>query len=180
LSASLFAKNHKIVNDLLTSLNKECQHQREYLRLVDEERAAIHALKSQNIEECAVKRHSLIERIKQEQEGRITILKTILRQITSNRPELRITAIAERAFDPEDSLKIKEVCGILKELITVSKRKTVELEGMVNFSSKFVNGTIAAILAHSHKSIPVYNSNGIVSKQTQPVGSVNHHMSRLA
>lgn len=176
----LFERNHQHVKDILESLKRECSLQREYLRLVEEEKIALQKLKSPTIDDCSTKRDNLIAKLKIEQEFRINILKGILRQITSNRPELRLTTIAERVFHPEDTKSIKEQCGILIELIELGRRRTRELEGMVAFSMKLVTGSISTILSHVQKQVPVYNSYGVVPESGTPTGSTRHLMSRTA
>ncbi len=176
----LFERNHQHVQDIIASLKRECALQREYLRLVEEEKAALQKLKSPSIDDCSTKRDNLIAKLKQEQELRIGILKGILKQITSNRPELRLTTIAERVFHPEDTKLIKEHCGILVELIELGRRRTRELEGIVAFSMKLVTGSISTILSHTQKQIPIYNSYGKVPESGCPTGATRHLMSRTA
>lgn len=179
MSAVLFEKNHQHVRDILDSLRRECSFQREYLRLIEVEKIALQKLKSPSIEDCSVKRDGLVAKIKVEQDLRINILKNILKLITSNRPELKLSSIAERAFDPKDAEEIKQHCGILKQLIEISRRKTKELEQMVSFSMKLVSGSLSSILANANDTKPLYNSYGRIPSSDVP-SSNRHLMSRTA
>ncbi len=179
MSAVLFEKNHKHVRDIVDSLKRECALQREYLRLIETERIALQKLKSPSIEDCSSKRESLVSKIKLEQNLRIEILKGILKQITSDRPELKLTAIAERVFHRGDTEEIKQHCGILRQLIEISQRKTKELEQMVSFSMKLVSGSLSSILSHSEDSRPLYNSYGKMPSSDSSSNN-RHLMSRTA
>lgn len=179
MSSFLFEKDHKHVKEIIDSLKRECAFQREYLRLVEAEKIALQKLKSPTIDDCTSKRDGLVSKIKREQDLRIEILRVILKQITGERPELKLTAIAERAFDPSNSEEIKQHCGILKQLIELSQKKTKELESMVAFSMKLVSGSISTILSHSQKERPIYNSYGKIPESESQSG-VRHLMSRTA
>jgi hypothetical protein len=179
VSSVLFENSHKYVKDIIESLKRECAFQREYLRLIEAEKIALQKLKSPTIDDCTSKRDALVTKIKKEQDLRIDILKVILKQITGERPELKLTAIAERVFHQKDSEEIKQHCGILKQLIEISQKKTKELETMVAFSMKLVSGSISTILSHTQKERPIYNSYGKIPESESPSG-VRHIMSRTA
>ena len=179
MNSALFEKNHKFAQEIIGSLKRECSLQREYLRLIESEKAALQKLMSPSIADCSARREELIGKIKNEQDLRIGILKGILRLITFERPELKLTAIAERAFHPVDSIEIKQHCGVLKTLIEMGQRKTKELEGIVAFSMKLVSGSISTILTHAQKPQPVYNATGKIP-QPGTAASPNHLMSRTA
>lgn len=180
LENTLFEKNHPVAQELIASLNLECRHQREYLRLIEEEKQALQSLKTYNIQECSARREAVICDIKKEQENRIRLLKGMLKKITTNRPELRITAIAERVFHPDDSRKVNEICSILKDLITLTKRKTHELESIVSFSMNLISGSLSVILSQSQVQTPLYNAIGKVAQASKSNVSGNRQMSRLA
>lgn len=176
----LFEKGHETALALITSLDKECRHQRDYIALIEDEKTALKTLKPYNIEECTAMREAVIAKVKAEQNHRISILKGILRRITTNRPELRLTTIAERVFHPDDTAIIKEKCAVLRDLIELNRRKTLELEGMVSFSMNLVTGSLATILKHVQVQVPLYNACGKVAAGTKTNLSGNRNMSRMA
>jgi len=179
VASVLFERKHKYVQDILASIKREASLQREYLRLIEAEKTALQKLMTPTIEDCSTQRQGLIVKIRAEQDLRIGILREILKQITFDRPELKLTAIAERVFHPADSAEIKQQCGILKTLIEIGQKRTKELEGIVSFSMKLVSGSISTILAHSQKPSQIYNASGVIPKH-DGLSSPNHVMSRTA
>lgn len=179
MASALFERKHKYVQDILASIKREATLQREYLRLIEAEKNALQKLMSPTIEDCSAQRQGLISKIKIEQDIRIGILREILRLITFDRPELKLTAIAERVFHPSDSAEIKQQCGILKTLIEMGQKRTKELEGIVAFSMKLVSGSLSTILAHSQPPSQIYNASGIIPQHEGQTSS-NHVMSRTA
>ncbi|RMD87316.1 MAG: hypothetical protein D6808_01625 [Candidatus Dadabacteria bacterium] len=176
----MLKRNHPLVEALVASLESEARHQRQYIALVQQEKEAVVKFRTDDVKKLSKKREDLTQKILSSQRERIEIVKKILKEEKLNLNSVKITKLADTVMGGKDRERVKKAAAILKELISISKNKTKELEGIVGFSMKLVSGSLSAIVSATYDLNTMYMPNGRVKRHQVPVARSARHIARTA
>lgn len=155
----MIERNSRLVRELEAALEEELRLQRDYARIMSEERASVTTFKAEKVEELSAKRELLSEKMKNAADRRLELMRMF--------PEhegKRLTELVRQHCHPHDQGRILPLADQLRDALQVTKRLSIEFKQLANFSLNLINGSLSILWSATQNITRSYTPTGKIKE----------------
>lgn len=162
-STNQITRGGPVLRQLENVLSQECNLYSRYIEILDEENAVLRSFTPEKMDEVVKKREKLTSALEDASSQR----KALLARFPEG-DKVKLSHIIAKYCHPDDVKRVMPLVLKLKELIELSRSRTLAHQQSVSFSTQMVNGLISILWSAGQQVSKLYGRTGKVEEKMQP------------